>query len=501
MNVIPPSEARIIGSSFSNDGNYVYYAASLPSAPVMTVYRTPVIGGAEPRKIIENVDSPVSLSPDDGRMAFFRTYPETGEEALFVADADGTGERKISSRDGKNLFYTGEGAAPAWSPDGSVIACPAGSTVGKFAMEIVVVGVDDPRERPVTSAGWQGVGRIVWHPDGRGLIACTEAEGEPPQISYVSYPGGEVTRVTNDLLTYGPSSLSITRDASAIVSAQSQTSSTIMVARAGDASAVREITRGATRNDGTRGLDWIDDGRIVYTVLAGGTVNLWASGIDGSEPRQMTFGVKSSYDPSAHPPGGMVYYTAQGDSLPSVWRIGAGGGKPQRITRGGEDYNPEISPDGRWLLFDSWRSGNRSIWKQDVGASDTAVMFRSGATGPRFSPDGRLVFCLAHDAKEQRMRPTVLSFPGAETVHVFDFPGYAADEVRWSPDGRTLHFIESRKGVSNVRAYDFRKGTVTDITTFTSGTIFDFAWSPDGKNLAVAHGQTTSDIVLLSISK
>ena len=75
------------------------------------------------------------------------------------------------------------------------------------------------------------------------------------------------------------------------------------------------------------------------------------------------------------------------------------------------------------------------------------------------------------------------------------------EAVRWAPDGRTLHFIESRKGVSNIRAYDFREGTVADVTHFTSGTIFDFAWSPDGKNLAAARGQSTSDIVLLSITK
>ncbi len=41
-------------------------------------------------------------------------------------------------------------------------------------------------------------------------------------------------------------------------------------------------------------------------------------------------------------------------------------------------------------------------------------------------------------------------------------------------------------------------GEPKQFTKFTSGRIFDFDWSADGKQLLLARGETNSDIVLLS---
>jgi Tol biopolymer transport system component len=284
------------------------------------------------------------------------------------------------------------------------------------------------------------------------------------------------------------------------VSAQSQSNSTVQVLPGGKAAAVREITRGATRNDGQGGLDWIDDRTVVYTMIAGGSAHLWA-GWEGFEPRQLTFGGEAETDPSGSVREGAVYYVTGHDTLPCIWRMKADGSNPVRLTFH-EDYNPDISPDGRWLLFDSWRSGARSIWKLPIGTADTATMFRHGGIEGRFSPDGRLVACWVHDTKLQRSRMTILSFPSGETLSAFDLPGATDRPVfQWAPDGGAIHYQDSKRGVDNILAYDFRKGAVTPVTNFTSGNIYNFAWSPDGMNLAVARGQSTSDIVLLTISK
>jgi hypothetical protein len=39
------------------------------------------------------------------------------------------------------------------------------------------------------------------------------------------------------------------------------------------------------------------------------------------------------------------------------------------------------------------------------------------------------------------------------------------------------------------------------LTIFTSGRVFDFCWSPDGKDLFLAKGETTSDVILISNSR
>ncbi len=496
--IIPPSDIKLDGSVFSNDGNYLFYTASLPGSPVPTVYRIPVLGGAPPRKIVSNVVGSVTLSPGDDRIAFLRGFPSTGEEAIFVANADGSDEKKLISRDGKELFYMSEGGAPAWSPDGALIACPAGSTTDGFSVGIVVIPVDEPRETMVTSDNWNDVGRIAWYPDGSGLVFCGRKKGEPSQIFFLSYPGGEVSRITNDLYGYGPTSLSVTRDGKAIVSAQSQTFSSITVVRDGVA---REVTRGATRADGLGGLVWTRDGRILYTSTVGSIYELWTSGLDGSENRQVTFGEAVERDPATDFISGDIYYVMSDKELPNIWKMGSNGENPVRITNS-EDYNPDVSRDGKWLLFDSWKAGSRALWKLELGSGDSAMLFRPGGTSPKISPDGRLVTCLFHDEQEQRERMAILSFSTGDPVSVFDLPLTSnRDDFEWSPDGKSIHYVDTRNGVSNIWAYDYQARTSRQVTSFESDRIFGFAWSKDGTSVAVARGATTSDLVLLTVAQ
>jgi len=55
-----------------------------------------------------------------------------------------------------------------------------------------------------------------------------------------------------------------------------------------------------------------------------------------------------------------------------------------------------------------------------------------------------------------------------------------------------------RSGVANLWRQPLPSGTPTQLTEFTSDTIYSFAWSRDGKQLALARGSTSTDVVLLS---
>src|SRR2546422_3202142 len=90
--IVAPSWQNYYGITFSKDGNYIYYVFGEPNNPATrALYQVPLFGGAS-RKLIEQVASPVSLSPDGTRLAFVRGGPT--QTALVVANADGTGERQ-----------------------------------------------------------------------------------------------------------------------------------------------------------------------------------------------------------------------------------------------------------------------------------------------------------------------------------------------------------------------------------------------------------------------
>src|SRR5437764_2770310 len=125
--VVAPQPSQIVGFSFSPDSNYLYYAARENSLSEYNwLYAVPTLGGTA-RKVLYDIDSGVTFSPDGKRLAAYRGRPQTNEGDLVLANADGSGERILAAVAGKErLDYV----TPAWSPDGKQIAGFVASTLG-----------------------------------------------------------------------------------------------------------------------------------------------------------------------------------------------------------------------------------------------------------------------------------------------------------------------------------------------------------------------------------
>jgi len=68
--------------------------------------------------------------------------------------------------------------------------------------------------------------------------------------------------------------------------------------------------------------------------------------------------------PSLSPDGKTAYFTFEGD----IWSVDANGGNASRITAlEGEEINPRVSPDGKWLAFSSNQYGNYDVYVMPVG--------------------------------------------------------------------------------------------------------------------------------------
>jgi TolB protein len=80
----------------------------------------------------------------------------------------------------------------------------------------------------------------------------------------------------------------------------------------------------------------------------------------------------------------------------SLWRQELRSEKAEQLTAGhGYDYQPDWSPDGRWIVFARYDHDAVELWSLDLRDGQTRQMTSGGAVNvePRFSPDGkRLVF-------------------------------------------------------------------------------------------------------------
>ena len=72
--------------------------------------------------------------------------------------------------------------------------------------------------------------------------------------------------------------------------------------------------------------------------------------------------------------------------------------------------------------------------------------------------------------------------------------------VAWTPDGRNLLYMDASAGVANIFLQPLSGGSPRPITTFTTDGLvgFGFALSRDGRQLALARGNSTSDVVLIT---
>ncbi len=135
------------------------------------------------------------------------------------------------------------------------------------------------------------------------------------------------------------------------------------------------------------------DGRLlVYSSSRGGGGNLdiWLQQVSGGLPAQLTDNPAHDVDPAFSPDGTVIAYRAEGEA-DGVYLVPTLGGKRTLLARGG--HRPRFSPDGAQLVY--W-TGERRFRTGQIFIVPTAggnpVQFRpefAYAAYPIWSPDGR----------------------------------------------------------------------------------------------------------------
>jgi hypothetical protein len=146
------------------------------------------------------------------------------------------------------------------------------------------------------------------------------------------------------------------------------------------------------------------------------------------------------------------------------------------------------------VLFLSNRSGIQSLWMMPIGGGDATQIanFLVGVLGFAVSLDGRLAL------RTRASTGSVLAiceFPRCTAPRVISGPKLAARRLRWTPDSRAVAYVDAETE-SNIWIEPLDGKPPRQLTHFTDRTITDFAWSADGKRLAIARARTTNDIVL-----
>jgi TolB protein len=162
-----------------------------------------------------------------------------------------------------------------------------------------------------------------------------------------------------------------------------------------------------------------------------------------------------------------VYQHPAANGVPAnydIFRIPAAGGESEQLdSNAGYDDGPDYSPDGKWIYFNSDRSGNWDIWRIPADGAGPGDQRAEQVTGderedwfPHPSPDGKWLLFLSfakgtatHNDKLPGTALRIMPMPGTqvtkpaqiEVVTTF-FGGQGTINVNsWAPDSKRFAFV------------------------------------------------------------
>ena len=444
--------------SISPDGRYVAYAVG--HSLRMRIAVKPIAGGRARW-----------LSPDSTHSQWLPRWSSDGARVLYLSEGgvfsapalgEGSPREEIASRAGAIV------RSATWSPDGREIAYVRDDSllaraVGTGATRLVATAPD------VHSCSWSSDGARLACVSGNSFYVTAGAVSgvgpmfanlAPSRIVIVPAAGGVVASVTDSValnqspvwsrdgrVLYYVSNRQGPRDVYAIALGDPDS-------RSGPRSA-REPAR-MTTGMGAQSIDLSADGaRLVYAAYSS-TANVWSTPIptrssalplraSPATARPVTSGNQTVEGVRVSPDGRWLVYDSDLSGSSAIYRVPIAGGDPERLTQGSADaFRGALSPDGRELAYHSFQTGSRKLFLTALDGAPPRQLTRS--TGQyamaNWSPDGSaLAFFDMLGARVMVMRRDARGVWGEPR-----FTGARGWRAEWSPDGRVLAFVSPGDG-------------------------------------------------------
>lgn len=237
----------------------------------------------------------------------------------------------------------------------------------------------------------------------------------------------------------------------------------------------------------------------IYTQDEVGTLhsNLWKQNVGAQARTRITYGNKLDLFPSFSPEAKYIYFSSNRiTSNPHLYKINSqgGGGITSITSTQAEDYSPCVSPRGGIVAYTSNppTANDPQIWTvSETGSLPTQL--REGQN-PQVSPDGRIILFLLEDKKSVIERGDrglfhpkqiwTMKTDGTSPTQLTQNSTYDIKDAKWSPDGEWIVFSSDEgKDLRGYNNYDIwmMRTNATDKTQLSTNGSWDDSpmWSYD----------------------
>jgi len=533
---------------FSPDGASIAYA-SLRSGSMEIVLRALAPGAREVAITSDGMQNVQPAFSPDGRLL---AYHSVGRGGLWIVPALGGLPRQL----------TRFGSFPAWSPDGAEIAFQGQSWVGAAeggyaagegsTLWLVPAAGGEPRRlTSVAAVGPGGQGAPAWSPDGRLLAFLAGA-----RVMAVGRDGAGLCETGARFWTTGvawekngrsqiwtgsfggnwfawrvpvsPETGAVTGPEQVLASGGETASAWAHPAVSPDGRAIAHVTF-RTRYEilsqrvTADGRPASDPAPVVHDVagrkvplglspdgrrLSFGTMrpgfgrSLWVVDVETGETKLVLEQPRVSWARGWFPDGRRLGYVragkdAFGKDAFSLWTIDVDTGDTRELRPldGFLSWPPIVSPDGRRVAAHGARSGGLDAWVVDLaeGAPRPVSDDAEGVGWPVWSPDGTRLAVEVMRGGDTHVG--WLPSDGGPLREVVSAAGQSWPQS-FSPDGRRIAYAGQRRGVWNVYSVALDGGDERPLTSHTTPAIYvryPF-WSPRGGRVLYEYAESVSTV-------
>ncbi|NNJ09935.1 DUF5050 domain-containing protein [Chloroflexales bacterium ZM16-3] len=204
-----------------------------------------------------------------------------------------------------------------------------------------------------------------------------------------------------------------------------------------------------------------DGTQIAYHRRAAGEANfqIWVMNADGSNKRQLTFENAYMGEPFWFPNGTKLVFDGDKPDRNLLMINLDGSGLTVINNKPGEQRRPSVSPDGMYIYYDSSESGVFQIYRMLFDGSNQTALTSSGQNFlPQVSPDGTLVaFMSTRDGGDQEIYLSNIDGSGqtrlTSSVGVDVLPSWANPLPVCAPETLTVPFVNGPNGVTSQKVY------------------------------------------------
>ncbi len=493
LELLPQRRVAVWGMAFSPDGS-IYFGERNAGVTSGAIYQISPLGGA-PRKIIEEIDSQPTFSPDGKRMAFLRTrFPTPDESALMVANIDGSEARPLATARTPEFFVPVFYAGASWSPDGKVIA----TAMNRLDGNARIVGVDTATGAVTTIAkgDWPLVAQVAWLPDQSALIAIMQTSNDRrAQVWYVPYPEGQPTPITKDLFDYRMAS--VTADGTSLLTVAADVAADIWINAEG--ATPKRIT--SAKLEGAFGVAPLADGRIVFTSLDTGKIDIWMMNADGSGRVLLTRDLYENRNPVVTPDGQSIVYLSATSKQNEICRMNLDGSGRRVLARSVTNSSIDVSPDGKWVLYETLipEVSTPVIARVSTEGGKSMMLTNYLSIIPSYSPDGSRIAMYFQEKPGARFYLGIMAADGGPPLKRFEFPvRNLFSRIKWMPDGKALVVNTAPSDRGNLWLVPLDGSVPRRLTQFDERQIMAFAPLRAGKGWVISRGDQSRDAVLIT---